>query len=117
MDSNTRLDNLKAVGQTELFPALALARTQLEKLNVKKKHILVLSDGKISNSINCLDEIKKHIASGGTLSTIALGRDADFPFMEVLSKIGQGSFYKTEAPKKLPKIFLDDVNSFVGNKK
>ncbi len=112
---NRRLKNLIAIGQTNLLPALNLSRIRLEKLNVNQKHILILSDGKISNSMDCVDEVKKHRASGGTLSTIALGSDADLPFMRLLSKIGQGGFYKTETPKKLPMIFLNDVMSFVGN--
>ncbi|MGH8744933.1 MAG: biotin carboxylase N-terminal domain-containing protein, partial [Burkholderiales bacterium] len=53
-------------------------------------------------------------AGGVTISTIAIGREANLPLLESISKYGGGSFYQTESAANLPELFLQDVKSHGG---
>jgi len=110
---NKRLGNLYAVGSTHLLPSISVARNKLKRINSSTRHILILSDGKVKNKSACTLEVKKHINSGGTLSTVALGKDADRTFLSSLAGIGKGKYYSTQTPSKLPTFFIEDVQTFV----
>ncbi len=108
--------NLTAKGHTNLLPALSLARLRLENIKAGRKHIIVLSDGQIPQSrsdafVQELNRIRKqHI----TISTVALGYEADVQFMKMVAEQGRGSFYQTLDPSRLPKLFVDDIKVAVG---
>lgn len=111
-----RLASLTAYGETNLLPALSLARLRLSKVNAGKKHIILLSDGNIKiSSDKTVHEINNMIRPAGiTVSTVALGYEADVPHMKLLASAGKGSFYHVLDPKVLPKIFVDDIKVRVG---
>ncbi len=112
-----RLRNLTAAGSTNLLPALALARKDLAKSQASRKHIIVLSDGKVPPAGDeYLRELGHLKNSDITLSAIALGLDADVPFMKMLSSQGRGAFYQTLDPSNLPEIFVRDIKVSTGEK-
>jgi len=85
-NAEQRLRNLTAKGGTNLLPGLALARLRLSRAEAGKKHILVLSDGIFPHSSNSfVREINQIKSEGITMSTIALGLDADVPFLKMLA--------------------------------
>lgn len=115
LNAKERLANLTAYGQTNLLPGLALARLRLSKVTAGKKHIIVLSDGQIPTSSDVLvGELNRVRAEGITISTVALGYEADGPFMKMLAQSGKGSFYQTVDSSTLPKLFVDDIKMAVG---
>lgn len=110
-----RLRNLTAAGETNLWPALGAARQALRKSNVSRKHIIVLSDGKIPLGRNdYTNEIKRARKEGITISAVALGAEADLPFMKMMAQYGKGAFYHTLDPSRLPQIFKKDIQVSVG---
>ena len=110
-----RLANLTAYGQTNLLPALSLARLRLSKINAGKKHLIILSDGQFPPSSDAfVAEINRLRSEGITISTVALGYEADGPFMKMLAQAGKGSFYQTVDASSLPKLFVDDIKLAVG---
>ena len=112
-----RLLNLVAAGKTNLLPALAAAEQSLSTAKASRKHIIVLSDGKVPSVGNAyLNQINKLRNKGVTVSTIALGYQADATFLELLAKYGNGAFYHTLDPSSLPEIFLRDIKVSTGEK-
>jgi uncharacterized membrane protein len=112
-----RLRNLQAAGGTNLLPALQQARNSLERAQVSRKHIIVLSDGNFPLAGNAyVQEIERLRSAGVTVSSVALGSESDVQFMKMLSKYGKGAFYHTLDPTKLPDIFLRDIKVTTGEK-
>lgn len=108
--------NLQARGHTNLLPALSLARLRLSNIKAGRKHIIVLSDGQIpqSGSDAFVSELNRIRGEKITISTVALGYEADVPFMKMVAQAGKGSFYQTLDPSRLPKLFVDDIKVSVG---
>src|SRR5262249_56640677 len=100
---------------TRLFPALEEARRQLLGEETKRRHIIVLSDGlsedaeSASGRSNYYDLALALAEQGVTISTIALGRDADTVFLERLASYGRGAFHETADAASLPEIVLGEV--------
>jgi hypothetical protein len=117
LEMERRLLNLTPVGQTNLLPGLAFARIQLQRAPGSRKHLIVLSDGKIpltdSTYVNEINNLRK---DGITVSTIALGGDSDVPFMKLLAQYGKGVFYHVTDPSQLPRIFIEDIKVSTGEK-
>ena len=112
-----RLGNLVAMGKTDHLPAMIEARRALSKAPADRKHIIVLSDGKIPISgEEYLEELSKLKQEGISLSAVALGDDADAPFMQMLAQYGKGAFYQTLSSSKLPDIFINDIKVATGEK-
>ncbi|HQH27849.1 MAG TPA: VWA domain-containing protein, partial [Oligoflexia bacterium] len=112
-----RLENLTAAGQTNLLPALAAARQKLSNSAASRKHVIVLSDGKFPLSdAPYIDEINQLRKDGVTVSAVALGFEADVPFMKLLSQHGRGAFYHTLDPSQLPQVFVQDIKVATGEK-
>ena len=112
-----RLNNLVAMGRTDLLPALVEARRALAKAPADRKHIIVLSDGKIPFAGDeYLQELQRLRQESISLSAVAVGDDADAPFMQMLSQYGKGAFYQTLNASKLPEIFLNDVKVATGER-
>ena len=99
------------------LPALAQARQMLTTVNASRKHIIVLSDGKFPLSSNhYVEEINRLRKNGVSVSAVALGSEADVPFMKILAKYGKGAFYETLDPQRLPQIFVKDIKVSTGEK-
>ena len=118
------LDNLQAIqdsigtiragGGTQILPALEAAYDSIQEMDAKLKHIILLTDGQAEKEgyeplIEGLRE------KGITLSTVAVGRSADFLLMKALAYGGGGRFYETDEFTDIPQIFAKEV--FLAGKK
>jgi Mg-chelatase subunit ChlD len=104
-----KLLNLKVGGGTDLHQALEEAYRVMRQEQAKVKHLIVLSDG-ITDGEKNFDRLGKRIAADGiTISTIAMGSDADKNLMAQLSELGKGRFYHTEDPANVPRIFTSEA--------
>lgn len=105
-----RISRLFPTKKTNLFPALDEARRGMARINAGRKHVIVLTDGKLPDpGPYYFDLVKQMRVLGMTVSTVVVGNDADDGFLAQLAEIGGGSFYQTADPRNLPKIFLSDV--------
>jgi Mg-chelatase subunit ChlD len=96
-------------GGTEIFTALDRAHGDLAKASgAKKKHIVLLTDGRSpQQGLGALaDQLAKE---GATISTIALGSDADEALLKDLASRGAGRFFKINDPARLPAVFDKEV--------
>lgn len=104
-----RLRELETGGGTHLYPAVEEAHRVMRKERAKVKHLIVLSDGLTEGEKN-FDSLGARIAADGiTVSTIALGSDADRPLMARLAALGNGRFYHTDDPANVPRIFTTET--------
>jgi Mg-chelatase subunit ChlD len=108
----TRLARLHPAGGTRLYPALIEAQRVLSDLSGRKRHVIVLSDGLSEDAETAAGQrvyydLALALASRGvTISTIALGRQADVRFLERLASFGRGAFHQTDDPSNLPQLVL-----------
>jgi hypothetical protein len=105
-----RISRLYPTKKTNLFPALDEARRGMARINAGRKHVIVLTDGKLPDpGPYYFDLVRQMRVLGVTVSTVVVGNDADDGFLAQLAEVGGGSFYQTVNPENLPKIFLSDV--------
>lgn len=110
-----RLRELETGGGTSLYPAVEEAHRVMRKERAKVKHLIVLSDGLTEGEKN-FDALGERIAADGiTISTIALGSDADRPLMARLAALGNGRFYHTDDPANVPRIFTSETMAIARN--
>ena len=96
--------SIKAGGGTDMFPALKEAYQVLYERKALLKHLIVLSDGQ-STSADFAGLVKRMAKDKITVSTVAIGRDADLSLMLEISRFGKGRFYYTDDPHSIPRIF------------
>ncbi|RIL12154.1 MAG: hypothetical protein DCC75_00980 [Proteobacteria bacterium] len=105
-----RVGRLYPGSGTNLLPALDEGRRRLEGVNAGRKHMIILTDGKLPDaSAEYLELVKQMRYVGITVSTVMLGSEFDFGFLRRLADTGGGSYYQTSDARNLPKIFLEDV--------
>lgn len=104
-----KIGSIRSGGGTNIFPALQAAYRSLNKAKVKVKHIILLTDGQSAYGGEyeaLLAEMNKQKV---TLSTIAIGSDADTRLLSFLAEAGKGRYYFTNDMETLPKIFTKET--------
>lgn len=105
----TRLiGTIQSGGGTTIYPALDEAFRQLAASDAPLKHVLLLSDGQ-SNEGDYAGLVTRMREARVTLSTVAVGADADLKLMEYLAKNTGGRFYVTENVGTLPRVMTKEA--------
>lgn len=91
-------------GGTEIFSSLEEAYGQLGELELQRKHIILLTDGQSATSNDYTTLIEEGKEQNVTLSTVAIGQDADQPLLESLATTGDGRFYDVADASTIPAI-------------
>lgn len=107
-----QISRFTASGQTNIYPALQTAYRLLVDLPSKAKHVILLSDGD-TQPADFQRLVKRMAEANITVTTVAIGAEADVVLMENISKWGKGKFYYTVSPDRVPKIFIDETNRIV----
>jgi hypothetical protein len=68
------------------------------------KHVIFLSDGQMTRG-DFAGLLRRMSKDKITVSTVAIGKDADVPLMVDIAKWGRGRFYYTEDDSTIPRIF------------
>jgi uncharacterized membrane protein len=104
-------DRVRAItsdGGTNLAPALREAHRMLRGVEAERKLVVCLSDGR--SHVTALDGLVNAMAADGiTLTTIAVGDDADHETLMRLASVGNGEFYPVRNPRTLPRVLVDSV--------
>ena len=104
-----KLRTLGVGGGTNLFLALQEAYRIMGQEQAKIKHLIVLSDG-LTEAKADFDALSQRIAADGiTISTVALGKDADQVLMAHIAALGGGRYYHTDNPQNIPRIFTSET--------
>lgn len=96
-------------GGTEIYSSLQQAYTELESLELQRKHIILLTDGQSAtpNDYDALIEGGKD--DNITLSTVSIGQDADRNLLEQLANTGSGRFYDVTDATTIPAILTRET--------
>ncbi len=103
-----RIRSIRAEGGTNMFPALQRAHRALQSVDAEIKHVVCLSDGQ-SQGGGFVELAQQMNSDGITVSTIAVGDDADTTTLEEIAIQGGGTYYFVRNPDILPRVFVKDI--------
>lgn len=96
--------SVPAGGGTEIYSSLQLAFQNLQDLKLQRKHIILLTDGQSATQNDYQALLEEGLENNTTLSTVAIGQDADRNLLEMLAEIGAGRFYDVTDETTIPAI-------------
>jgi Ca-activated chloride channel homolog len=100
-------------GDTNIYPALREAGIQIAKSDDEIKHIILLSDGQTRP--DDFQGLTTRLSNAGiTVSTVAVGSDADRRLMSNIAMWGKGTAYYVQNPANVPQIFVQDTMTTAG---
>lgn len=91
-------------GGTEIYSSLAIGYEELRDLKLQRKHIILLTDGQSASGGDYESLIEEGKEKNITLSTVAIGSDADRGLLEDLALMGSGRFYDVTDASVIPSI-------------
>ncbi len=103
-----RISAIMAGGGTNIEPALEMAYSQLSVSPAKLKHVILLTDG-VSTPGRFYEVTTQMAQDRITVSTVALGTDADQRLLEQIARWGNGRYYFTDNPQSVPQIFTRET--------
>lgn len=103
-----RISRIEASGGTDIYSALQAAYSIMRTVQATQKHITLVSDGQ-SWKGQYEAMIRRMSPYRITLTTIAIGGDADREWMTELAGLGGGRYYFTERSVDIPKIVYREV--------
>lgn len=108
VEISRRIRAIVPSGHTNLFPAVEEAFRTLEKVRAGVKHLFVLSDGRTYP-----DEyerlVRRMVEEQITLSSVAVGQEADQELLANLALWGRGRAYTVDNPADVPQIFVKET--------
>lgn len=103
-----QISRIQPGGGTDIFPALDAAYNDLTVTEARKKHVILLTDGKApTNGIR--DLATAMLAEGITVTTVGLGGDVDENLLKMIADVGGGRFHAAPEPNSLPRIFTKET--------
>ena len=102
--------SIPAGGGTEIYSSLALAYESVQDLKLQRKHIILLTDGYSATNSPYDELIEVGLEKNVTLSTVAIGQDADRNLLESLSETGNGRFYNVVDETTIPSILSRETS-------
>ncbi len=103
-----RIAQLEAGGGTVMAPAMEEAFETLRGAVAKLKHVILLTDG-VSAPGDFEGIAQSMAAERITVSTVAMGGDADQALLEEIARLGKGRFYVADDPGQVPQIFAKET--------
>lgn len=103
-----RISQIEAGAGTSIYPALVEGFNQLDRVEAKRKHLILLSDGH-SEPGDFDGIVEQMTARGVTVSTIGVGQ-ADSQLLERMARGGHGRFYSCKDFETIPRIFVQETN-------
>jgi len=102
------IDRVGAGGGTFMYSGMAAARDMLRDASAKIKHMIVLGDGQTQPADHD-GLVAELVDMGVTVSTVALGPNADQNLMAHIASSGNGRYYVTMDPSTVPQIFTRET--------
>ncbi len=103
-----KISMIQPGGGTAMYPPMESAYLALKDEKARVKHVIVLSDGQTEPG-RFKSLVEQMRLSDITVSTIAIGSDADINLMRNIAEWGQGRFYYTNDIYSIPQIFLTET--------
>jgi uncharacterized membrane protein len=110
--NRSRIENdiarIQAGGGTEIFPALDASYQDMSVVQARKKHVILLTDGRASSG-GIRDLVQAMAAESITVTTVGLGNEVDDQLLSMIKDFGGGRYHKVPDPGSLPKIFTREA--------
>jgi len=103
-----QIARLQAGGGTDMYPAIALAYDYLRQSPAKVRHAIVLSDGQTDPG-DFQRLLTRMAREKMTVSTVAIGGDADVDLMRNVATWGAGRAYVAKDLYTIPQIFTAEA--------
>ena len=103
-----RLAEVQSDGGTDMYKAMVEAERALAAKQASIKHLLILSDG-LTDKADFQSLVAKMAREGITVSTVAIGQDADLTLMASIARDGKGRGYAAIDPQTVPQIFTTET--------
>ena len=100
---------LDANGGTDIRQALEAGLEMMRGVRAQYRHIILLSDGRPNSQASYDDLLSQMRVQKITLSTIAIGGDADLNLMQELASEGSGRYYYVPKAKDVPTITMRET--------
>jgi Mg-chelatase subunit ChlD len=100
---------LYADGGTDIYPAVSAGFNALQGVDAQYKHIILMTDGMscCGGDYGGLEDRMR--AANITLSTIAIGGDADTDLLSQLAKQGDGRYYFADHARDIPLLMTRET--------
>lgn len=108
------IGSIKPGGGTSILPPLEAAFQAAANSDAPLRHIVLLTDGE-SNDRGYEELIARMQSAQITLSTLAIGADADTRLLSNLAHIGGGRYYFTERGAQIPRIASKETTILTRN--
>lgn len=106
------ISRFTASGQTNMYPALQMAYRMLVDVPLKAKHVILLSDGDTQPAD--FQRLARRMGDANiTVTTVAIGAEADRTLLENIANWGKGRHYFAESADSVPQIFLQETRRLV----
>jgi len=102
------LATLAPGGGTVMYPALEEADRVLSASRSPLRHVILLTDG-LTDAADFRALVERMQQHHITVSTVAVGDDADVELLASIARWGKGRTYATNDPRDVPRIFLTDT--------
>ncbi len=109
----SQISLLGSGGGTNIYPGMARAREDLNRVKAKIKHMIVLTDGQSSGEGYQALASQCH-AEGITISTVSIGSGAQVGLLQSIAAAGGGQSYVTNDPSSIVRIFTQDTLTHTG---
>jgi Ca-activated chloride channel family protein len=112
--AQARIATIKSGGGTSILPPLEAAFQAAAATDAPLKHVVLLTDGE-SNDRGYEDLLARMTPAQITLSTLAIGSDADTRLLSTLAHLGGGRYYFTERSSQIPRIASKETTILTRN--
>lgn len=102
--------SIPAGGGTNIFPGIEKAYEALADLKLQRKHIILLTDGQSEMPPGYEEIIEAGKNNNVTLTTVAIGSDADGNLLEDMAESGGGRFYNVIDESTIPAILTRETS-------
>jgi len=103
------IGEIRAGGGTIMGPAMKLAFEALDGVEAGIRHVILLTDGRTSDAPECRRLGESLAGSGITVSTVAVGPEADGQLLYDIATATEGRFYRVTDLMNIPEIFVKEA--------
>ena len=111
---NQIINGMFSDGGTNIYQALQVGIEQVSRSSAPYHHIILMTDGR-SDPANYQPLLREAQQRKITISTVALGPDADIQLLQSIATSGKGRFYYTTNARDLPRIFAEEARLAAGS--
>ncbi|MDZ4910614.1 VWA domain-containing protein, partial [Clostridium perfringens] len=99
------IQSIPSAGGTNIYPAVSSALEEMLKINAQRRHIILMTDGQSAMNSGYQDLTDTMVENKITMSSVAVGMDADTNLLQSLADAAKGSYYFVEDETTLPAVF------------